>query len=208
MKQNYHQPIQVNAVYHLFSRAVGNEILFRNDENYRYFLLKLKQHTNDVCKVYAYALLPNHFHLLVKIEDEKEVIKCYEQKKNKLFNVVNDSISDFIMERFSNFLNGYTKAYNKMYARKGALFLDYLKRSKAIDNFDFTAFIFYIHKNAVHHGYTNKIGDWKFDSYQSFLSSNPSSLLREELINFFGTKEAFINFHNQPVTLKQEFVDV
>jgi len=208
MKQNYHQPLEPNGVYHLFSRAVGDEKLFRSKENYVYFLQKLKYHTENVCKLYAYALLPNHFHLLVRIEDEHTLIKQYESKKNKTFDSTKDSISDFIMERFSNFLNGYTKAYNKVYQRKGALFLDYLKRSKSNDDFDFAAFIFYIHKNAVHHGYTKAIGEWQFDSYNSIISLHTTSLLRDQVINFFGSKDAFIEFHQQPVQLKEAFIDV
>ena len=79
------------------------------------------------------------------------------------------------MEWFSNFLNGYTKAYNKMYVRKGVLFLDFLKQSKANNVADLGAFIFYIHKNAVHHGYTKHVGDWQFDSYISLLSTATTS---------------------------------
>ena len=207
MQQDYHQPVTPNGVYHLFSRTVGDEQLFRTDENYRYFLEKLKQHTNDVCKIYTYSLLPNHFHLLVKIEDDSSIVQCFEVKKNKKFDFHTDSMPDFIMERFSNFLNGYTKAYNKMYARKGALFLDYLKRSKVNVGSDFAAFIFYIHKNAVHHGYTKSIGDWRFDSYRSILSESQSNLCRQEVIEFFGSKESFIEFHTQPISLKQNFID-
>ena len=202
-----HQPVTPNGVYHLFSRTVGDEQLFRTDENYRYFLEKLKQHTNDVCKIYTYSLLPNHFHLLVKIEDDSSIVQCFEVKKNKKFDFHTDSISDFIMERFSNFLNGYTKAYNKMYARKGALFLDYLKRSKVNVDSDFAAFIFYIHKNAVHHGYTKSIGDWRFDSYRSILSESQSNLCRQEVIDFFGSKQSFIEFHTQPISLKLNFIE-
>ena len=207
MQQNYHQPLHTDATFHLFSRAVGDEKLFRTDENNRYFLKKLNQHTNDVCKIYAYTLFPNHFHLLVKIEDENTIINCFEKIKYRKFSIQSDSISDFIMERFSNFLNGYTKAYNKMYARKGALFLDYLKRSKVNVDSDFAAFIFYIHKNAVHHGYTKSIGDWRFDSYRSILSESQSNLCRQEVIEFFGSKESFIEFHTQPISLKQNFID-
>ena len=208
MKKNYHQDLEPNHEYHLFSRAVGDEKLFRTVENYNYFLQKLKHHTDAVCKLYAYTLLPNHFHLLVKIEDEKNIILHFEEKKNKKFDYLQHSIAEFIMERFSNFLNGYTKAYNKMYERKGALFLDFLKRSKANNDADFSAFVFYVHKNAVHHGYTKHIGDWQFDSYPSLLSNAPTSLLRNELIDFFGSQEAFIKFHQQPVNLKVDFVDV
>ncbi len=207
MKQNYHQPLVANGIYHLFSRAVGNEKLFLSHDNYLYFLQKLKLHTSPICKLYVYTLLPNHFHLLVRIENEHELVKHFEFKKNKVYDMLRDSISDFIMERFSNFLNGYTKAYNKMYNRKGALFLDYLKRTKSNDDFDFCSFIFYVHKNAVHHGYTKKIGQWQYDSYNSIISKYPTSLLREEINNFFGNKEAFINFHKQSIQLKQEFID-
>jgi hypothetical protein len=35
-----------------------------------------------------------------------------------------------LMERFANLCNSYTKSYNKVYERKGALFIDYLKRQK------------------------------------------------------------------------------
>jgi len=208
MKQNYHQNLEPNHEYHLFSRAVGDEKLFRTVENYNYFLQKLKHHTDAICNLYAYTLLPNHFHLLVKIEDEKNIISHFEEKKNKKFDYLQHSIAEFIMERFSNFLNGYTKAYNKMYERKGALFLDFLKRNKANNDADFSAFVFYVHKNAVHHGYTKHIGDWQFDSYPSLLSNAPTSLLRNELIDFFGSQEAFIKFHQQPVNLKVDFVDV
>ena len=70
------------------------------------------------------------------------------------------------------------------------------------------AFIFYIHKNALHHGYTKQVGDWQFDSYTSLLSTATTSLLRDELIDFFGTKEGFIKFHQQPINLKVDFVDL
>jgi putative transposase len=152
--------------------------------------------------------LPNHFHIIVLIKPEEVILKCFEQVKNKAFDLKEHSLVDFIMERFSNFLNGYTKAFNKMYNRKGALFMDYLKRSRAINDRDFSAFLFYIHKNAVHHGYKKEIGKWKFDSYNSLLSDSPTSLLRDDVINFFGSKAAFVKFFDQPIELKQEFIDI
>ena len=43
------------------------------------------------------------FILIVKIEDEKNIIAHFEKKKNKKFDYLQHSISEFIMERFSNF---------------------------------------------------------------------------------------------------------
>lgn len=201
MKQ-YHQPLLPNHSYHLFSRAVGNEKLFLNTENYLFFLQKLKQHTANVCQLYCYTLLPNHFHLLVKINDEESVIQHFETVKKTSYQPLQHNLSDFIMERFSNFLNSYTKAFNKVNNRKGALFMDYMKRSIVNEASDFTAYVWYIHKNAVHHQITKAIGEWQFDSYHSILSEQPTSLLRNEVIEWFGNKTAFIKFHQQPIHAK------
>ena len=199
---NYHIPLLPSEAYHVFSRAIGNEKLFLNEENYYFFLQKLSLHLLPVCEIYTYSLLPNHFHLLVRILPFESLIVEFERIKGKSFDDKEHSISDFVMERFSNLLNSYTKAFNKVNRRKGALFMDYLKRSSVNRDEDFTNYIFYIHKNAVHHSLATSIGSWKFDGYNSILSNSPTLLLREEVLEWFGGRERFIKFHSQNVELK------
>ncbi|MFC5284800.1 transposase [Pedobacter alpinus] len=205
---NQYQPLLPSEIYHLFTRAVGAEKLFLKPENYYFFLSKLKFHTENVCSLYCYTLIPNHFHLLVRIHDEELIIKAFEVKKNKSYDPLLHSLPDFIMEKFSNFLNSYTKAFNKVNQRKGSLFIDYLKRNIVNQNSDFLAFTWYIHKNAVHHGLTNKVGDWQFDSYQSLLSNKPTSLLRNDLMAWFDNREEFIIYHQQNIQLKNDITDI
>ncbi|RYD74953.1 MAG: hypothetical protein EOP53_17355 [Sphingobacteriales bacterium] len=204
---NYHQKLLPEKIYHLFSRAIGSEKLFLTDDNYLFFLQKLKLHTSPVCKIYCYSLLPNHFHLLAKIDDEDTIIQQFQLLKRREYNAQLDNISDFIMERFSNLLNSYTKAFNKKYNRKGALFMDYLKRSEVKTDTDLTSFVWYIHKNAVHHHLTKYIGEWPYDSYRSLLSNSQTSLLRNELLSWFGNKDLFVDFHQQQVHPKLDFID-
>ena len=111
-------------------------------------------------------------------------------------------LSDFIMERFSNFLNSYTKSFNKAYNRKGALFMDYLKRTQVNTGGDLTSLVWYIHKNAVHHQITKAIGQWPFDSFNSLLGEKKTSLLRNEVLDWFGNKTEFIKFHQQEILPK------
>lgn len=87
--------------YHLFNRAVGNEKLFQTDENYRYFLTKMKQHILPVADLFAYSLLPNHFHLLIRIKPVDNLLSFLELKKGKPVNEKENKLSDFIMEQFS-----------------------------------------------------------------------------------------------------------
>ena len=97
---NYHEPLQPNTFNHIFSRAVGDEKLFKSEENYRYFLSKFKSYISTVANTYAYCLLPNHFHVLVKTKEELDVF-AHLQATNKL----ERSYSKYCMQAFSNFLN-------------------------------------------------------------------------------------------------------
>lgn len=204
---NYHIPLVADNYYHLFSRAVGQEMLFKSNENYLYFLERMKHHVLPVADLLAYSLLPNHFHLVIRVKSEKELFNLFHLKKKKPLNSIEIFLPDFVMEQFSNWLNGYTKAFNKLYKRKGGLFMDYIKRSEAAKDSSLTSFIFYVHKNAVHHGLTKNIGDWKFDSYKSIISTKPTKLKRDEVIGWFGSVSQFIEFHKQPVDLKYEDID-
>ena len=193
---DYHIPLIPDMRYHIFSRAVGSERIFREEKNYSFFLQKYRQHILPVADTYAFSLLPNHFHFLIKVKSLDAVMSCFRiVKKGKKFNV--DNAPDFIMERFSNFLNSYAKAYNKMYDRKGGLFMDYLRRVEVNTDDQFGATVFYIHKNPVHHNYTKTITDWYWSSYKILLSNSPTDLLRKEVMDFFGGKDQFIQYHQR-----------
>ena len=199
MQKDYHCPLLPGHIYHLINRAVGNEKLFRTSDNYVYVLAKYAQHTKPICDTYCYCLLPDHFHLLVKMKDKQDIASCFETvKRKKLLPNSDAAISDFLMERFSNWLNAYAKAYDKVYDRKGALFLDYTKRLLIEQHDCFAGVIHYIHANAVHHRLVTAVSAWQHSSYNSLLSAAPTLLLRDKVMALFGNKNEFIRFHQQP----------
>ena len=65
---DYHIPLLPDKTYHIFSRAIGKEKLFLEDENHKFFLRKYKLHISPVADTFAYTLLPNHFHFLIRIK--------------------------------------------------------------------------------------------------------------------------------------------
>jgi putative transposase len=95
-----HVPLQPEHNHHNFSRAIGAEKLFLNDENCRYFLQKLKKHISSVATLWVYCRTPNHFHLRVEIKSESDIKLAFEKTK-KCNTFQPELISDFIMERFS-----------------------------------------------------------------------------------------------------------
>ena len=60
-------PLEADYTYHIYNHAVGNEVLFKTDSNYQFFLSRLEKYLIDYIDLYAYFLLPNHFHLLIKV---------------------------------------------------------------------------------------------------------------------------------------------
>jgi putative transposase len=71
------------CTYHLFNHANGWENLFKEHKNYDFFLERLSLHVLPVAHIYAYCLMPNHFHLLLKIREENELIQYFGLKVSK-----------------------------------------------------------------------------------------------------------------------------
>jgi putative transposase len=200
---NYHIPLFPEKTYHILSRAVGSEKLFKEEDNYRYFLEQYQNKVGQVAEIMAYCLIPNHFHFMVRIKSEEEIKLVFEKSKpGKIYQP--DLCPDFIMERFSNWLNGYSRAFNIKFKRKGSLFIDYLRRVEIEHDGQFSATLFYIHKNPVHHGLVKGIGDWKWSSYKTFLSHSPTKLPRKDILDWFGGQAQYESFHSQPIELKHD----
>lgn len=209
---DYYQPLLACEKYHIVSRATGNEILFTEPENYRFFLQRFERYISPLADVFAYALLPNHFHFLVEIKPYDVLYELYKNKKNYpkaiQYNIIeNDNWQpEFVMQHFSNMLNSYTKSFNEKYNRKGSLFMDYLRRVHIKTTEQLLATVFYIHKNPVHHGLCKNMKDWKWSSFNSMLSNTPTKIERQKIIDEFETIEAFIAYHDQPFYLKNAVV--
>ena len=189
---NLHPPLFPGKVYHLFNHAVGTENLFREDANYLYFLEKYRKYISPVCRTFSYALLPNHFHLTVQVRSPAELILTMPQNRPATYP---ELYAEFVMHQFSNLFNAYAKAFNKRYNRRGALFIDYLRRKPIENAVYFERVVLYHHFNAVRHGFCNTPLDYRFSSYPAFLSNQESIIEREIVMNRFGGRAAFIARH-------------
>ena len=201
MPANY-DLLSPGSYYHLYNRAIGSELMFRNDDNYRFFLQKIINHISPIASFYAYSLVPNHFHFLISIHEYEVIALQYGETKSKEFPKDIVPVSEFLMERFSNCFNAYTKSFNSAHNRKGKLFMDHLHRRQVQGDAYFTKVIHYIHANAVHHGLVSEMQFWPYSSYPAFLSNAPTIIERQHVLDWFDGKERFIQFHQQPVELK------
>ncbi|MCU0351702.1 MAG: transposase [Flavobacterium sp.] len=179
MKQ---EKFEYDTFFHVYNRGNNKEDIFKEDKNYSYFLKLAKQHLLDVAEIYAYCLLKNHFHIVLRIKDRDEIPEKYVDK---------------IHIPFSNLFNAYSKAMNKAYNRTGSLFQEHLKRNKIKDENYLINLILYVHLNPVKHKFCDDFRTYKFSSYLSYISDKPSSLHRDYILELFGGKSNFIYQHKE-----------
>jgi REP element-mobilizing transposase RayT len=197
----YFIPLQSGNYYHVFNRAVGAEKLFKKEANYLYFISKYNEYISPIANTCCYVLMPNHFHFLINIKTKNEIYLRYkelemEKDQPKVVQEKELDFEKFVMQQFSNFFNCYTKSFNKMFFRKGSLFIDYLKRT-LIDTENYLKnIVLYIHHNPINHKYCDRLEDWKFSSYNSILSNKPTNLQKNDVIEWFGNLDNFIFEHS------------
>lgn len=80
-------PLISGSMYHIWTHANGNENLFRTDENYLYFLAKYAHYIYPVAETFAYCLMPNHLHLMIRVREEQELSNFLKLKKGKSLNL-------------------------------------------------------------------------------------------------------------------------
>ena len=61
-------PLEFGEYYHIFNRGVIGENIFREERNYLYFLRLYGKYIEPIADTFAYCLLRNHLHLLVRIK--------------------------------------------------------------------------------------------------------------------------------------------
>lgn len=188
---------ECGKVFHIYTRAnSNNDLLFKEKENYPFFLKKYNQYLTPLFQTFCYCLLPNHYHFLIKVKESEKIFeyqaeKHYKYLKNEL------KINDFIKQQISNLHNSYAKAFNRKYKRRGSLF----QRNPRAKNITTENYLIrasrYIHRNPIKHNFVSNILDWEYSSYQKYAGVINSSFINENFIlSYFSSKQDLISFTN------------
>lgn len=165
--------MQPGKTYHVYNHGNADDNLFRSDENYRYFLQKYSEYIHPIVNTFAYCLLPNHFHFLMTVKEEIFFTNISDDPENPSHlpgfeNLTGVNLEKRIVKQFSNFFNGYTKAFNNMFERRGKLFLLPFQRKPITNSWQFLNTLKYIHFNPVHHHFCRDPFDWTHSSVHDY----------------------------------------
>lgn len=166
------------GIYHLILRGINRRTIFVDDEDKVRFIETLIRYKKiSGYNIFAYCLMGNHLHLLVKTSAEP-----LEQ----------------IMRRICG---SFVYWYNKKYDRTGNLFQDRYK-SEPVENDEYLLNCSrYIHQNPLKAGIQKNLAKYKWSSYRDYL--NGTGITDTEFIlGIFNTDkklalDSFIKFTNK-----------
>lgn len=190
--------LQPGKMYHIYNRGNNREDIFREESNYALFLKLYEQHIHSIADTFAYCLMKNHFHMLVRMKNEEDFFSDLPN----FYKLPAIEQSHFLSQKFSNFFNAYTKTTNASFDRTGALFHRPFQRKEVTRDNYLSTLIFYIHFNPQKHGFLADFRNWKWSSYHTLIQRSPTKLKRDEVLDWFDGRENFMVFHQGVVEEK------
>ena len=109
-------PLQPGMTYIISSRGIDRDPIFFEEENYNFFLSKMRKYLPLIAHIEDVDLTPASFTIILSIKEEHEIKPEYRYR---------------IYQPISNFLNCYAKAVNRKYGREGSLFRTRYHRQKS-----------------------------------------------------------------------------
>ena len=205
-KTNYAADFSEGGIFHVYNRTNNKELLFKSPGNQLYFLKQFEKYLHPFLDTFCWSLLPNHFHLLVRVKAKGEIKEYLQTLPAKSLKPIekkyleNEATTELLLElEWKRFFNSYAMAFNKQYKRKGNLFQRPFKRLEVVKDSQFTQAIVYIHANAQHHKICNDFTTYQWSSWRTMLSDKPTHLKRAEVLEWFGGIEKFIDTHKSLV---------
>lgn len=158
------------GIYHVMLRGINQQQIFEEREDYIKLLEIIKEYKviSDF-EVYAYCLMGNHIHLLIKVKKEP------------------------LEQIFKRIGGKFVYWYNVKYQRVGHLFQDRFK-SEPVETMDYLMTVIrYIHQNPVKAGICKEIEDYPYSSFKEYIDR--AQIVDVEFILNMRDLERFVKFN-------------
>ncbi|GAB2531790.1 hypothetical protein GCM10027085_23430 [Spirosoma aerophilum] len=192
-RQEYFPPLIEDCFYHIYNRGNNGNNIFFEQRNYQYFLKKYDFYLSTYLETYTFCLLPNHFHLLVRVKNFANLPK--ESQSILHGKQIITSLERIISEQFRRFFVSYAKSVKVQEQRTGSLFEKNFRR-KRVDSEDYvTTLIAYIHRNPQTHGICADFETYPYSSYSKIMNPASTRLKKAEVLSWFGGLDAYQQVH-------------
>lgn len=174
-----------DTIYHVWNRGLNHATIFSGKENYRFFLQQYVKYVEPIARTYAYCLLPNHFHFVIRTRTAEDQLNYRRQNgETGALNIQEPS------QAFSNLCNSYVRAFNRWNNRSGGLFEGRFGRKPVEDSAYLLNLIIYIHQNPQTHGLVDDFREWPYSSYHAYMTEDSRTRIDKEAVSTWFNKPA------------------
>lgn len=155
---------------HIMVQGIEKKYIFGEEK----YMKKYKEIIREKLKessvtILAYCIMHNHSHFLIYSENPEEISK-FMQKVNTTYSIY----------------------YNKINNRVGYVFRNRFKSQEILDLRQLYTCLRYIHNNPVKADITKTMQDYKYSSYNEFLSENYQIINNNSIKLLFGDTDDFV----------------
>ncbi|MFN1835725.1 transposase [Balneola sp. MJW-20] len=183
--------LEEGKYYHIYNRGNNRETLFYSSGDYTTFLKKYFHHCYHIFDTYAFCLIRNHFHFLVKVRCLQEQEFIWENYSTHIKGL------QAPYKHLSNLFSSHAQSINRRENRTGSLFQKNFKRREIEDREYFYQVFIYIHGNPFKHEIPVEIEDYPYSSFQYYYyDEKPEYPINLDFpIDYFGGIENLVGAH-------------
>jgi REP element-mobilizing transposase RayT len=193
-------PLVTDEYYHIYNRGVDKRDIFMSKKDLNRFILSIKQFN----KLYPVGSIRDNTrnklssNYLKKQKGEAPLVSivCYCFNPNHFHFILKQEVDGGISEFLQRLLGGYSRYFNRVHQRNGALFQGKFK-SRLIDNEQYFLKIFpYVNINHMIHNIPQEkqcLISSSDNEYENMVFDLVSRKEAENLISFYGNKNNFKN---------------
>ncbi len=143
--------------YHVLNRGNGRQVVFQKDKDYDVFVSLMYQAKERIpMSVYAYCLMPNHFHL-----------------------VVMPTIAVDLSKSMQWLMTSHVRRYHRHYGTSGHVWQGRYKSFIVKQDDYLLNLLRYVEGNPVRAGLTMSARDWQWSSHRSRIGETQSTLVSD-----------------------------
>lgn len=195
-------------IYHVFNKSIANFAIFGSNQNKKRFIetidyynnkfllecfseaLRRKKYfynnlldkkENSLIKIISFCVMPDHYHLLVKM------------------------LEDEIFSKYINDIeNSYTRYFNNKIKRKGPLWQSQFKSVKINGNEQLLHVLRYVNLNPTTSSLVNRPEDWEFSSYRDLIKDKLKEIPEISIQN----KKSLIRFVSDQIDYQKKLKEI
>lgn len=200
---------ETGHIYHIYNQGNNKDVIFFNRENYLFFIKKIETHILPYADILAYCLMPNHFHLMVYVNEIAIKTKDTTHPMTQSHRMSMQMSMQTINQAIAVMLRSYTRAINIQENRSGSIFRPKTKAEcltipikepplwyrnngeisfwRNISEKQYPQVCFnYIHNNPVKANLVKHPEEWEFSSYREYCGLRDLILINRNKAKEFG----------------------